>query len=152
MRFLGFLFLIVLLVAVVGLFRGWFTVTTTSHAGENKDVTLGVHPDRMKDDAARLVELPELVAAKVRAMATKVGADESEIEGTVLTADAASRRLVVSSGAETLELNVASSVAVERNGEAVGFEQLQPSSRVRMRFRHDGDVRKLARVEVLRDR
>jgi hypothetical protein len=149
MRVLGFLFLVVLVVAVVGVFRGWFTVATTSHAGETKNVTVGVNTDRMREDAAKLAELPERVAAQVRAMGKKVSADESEIEGTVMTADTPARRLVVTSGAETLDLTVPSTVRIERGGESVTFEQLRPSSRVRMRFRHDGDARKLARIEIL---
>jgi hypothetical protein len=148
MRFLGFLFLLVLIVAVVGIFRGWFSVTTT-HAGENKDVTVGVHTDRMREDASKLAEVPERVAKQVRAIGKKVAVDESEIDGTVVSSDTPSRRLVVSAGAETLELNVPSTVPIERNGESLAFDRLRPSTRVRLRFRHDGDARKLARVDVL---
>jgi hypothetical protein len=148
MRVLGFLFLIVLIIAVVGVFRGWFTVTTTSHAGENKNVSVGVHPDRVREDAARLAELPERVAAQVRAMGKKVGTDESEVEGSVVTADAAVRRLAVTSGGETLELVVPTTVRVERAGDSVEFDQIRAGSRVRLRFRHDGEARSLTRVEI----
>jgi hypothetical protein len=147
MRVLGFLFLIVLVIAVVGVFRGWFTVTSTARAGETKTVAVGVDTDRMRDDAARLAALPERVAAKVRAMSKSVGTDASEIEGTVTTADAAVRRLVVSSGGETLELVVPSTVRIERGGDSIAFEQLQAGARVRLRFRHDGDARSLERIE-----
>jgi hypothetical protein len=152
MRFLGFLFLLLLIAAVVGAFRGWFTVTTTTHAGETKDVTLGVHTDRMREDAAKLAEVPEKVAAQVRSIGKKVNADETEVEGSVVSADAITRRLVVRSGVESLELDVGSSVRIERAGTSESFDRLHAGTNVRLRFRHDGDARKLARIEILGER
>ena len=148
MRFLGFLFLIVLVVAGIGYYRGWFTVTTT-HAGDNRDVTVGVDTGRIRADTAKLGELPERIAAKVRSMGTKVDANTTEIEGTIVSADAAARRLVVRAGGEQLELDLPSGLAIERNGDPVAFRDLQPGARVRVRFSHDGDARRLASVQVL---
>jgi hypothetical protein len=148
MRFLGFLFLIVLAVAAFGYYRGWFTVTTT-HAGGSTNVDIGVDTDRIRGDTAKVGELPERIAAKVRAMGKKVAADESEIEGTLVRADAAARRLVVRAGSETLELELPAGVAVERDGDPIALGDLDAGTRVRLRFRHDGDARKLASVQVL---
>lgn len=149
MRFLGFLFLLLLIAAVVGAFRGWFTVTTTTHAGETKDVTLGVDTERLRDDAAKLAEVPEKVAAQVRSLGKKVADDESEIDGDVVSADAATRRLVVRSGSQTLDLDVAPAVRIERAGTTASFDQLRTGSGVRLRFRHHGDARQLFRIELL---
>lgn len=152
MRFLGFLFLVVLVVAVVGLFRGWFSFTTTTYAHDKTDVTFGVHTDKLKDDAEKVAALPEKVAEQVRSLGKKVNAEESEIDGTVSVAELPSRRLVVKSGTQTLEFVVASSVRIERRGESVSFDQLRPGDRVRLTFRHDGDARRLVRIDLSADR
>jgi hypothetical protein len=152
MRFLGFLFVVVLVVAVIGLFRGWFSLTTTTYAKDKTDVTFGVHTDKLKDDADRIAALPEKVAEQVRGLGRKVNAEESEIDGTVSVAELPSRRLVVTSGTQTLEFVVESSVRIERRGEAVSFDQLRPTERVRLTFRHDGEARRLVRIDLLAER
>jgi hypothetical protein len=50
MHLLGFLFVILLLLAAVGYSRGWFAISTT-HAAGKEDVTLAVDQGKMLDDA-----------------------------------------------------------------------------------------------------
>jgi hypothetical protein len=149
MRFLGFLFIIVLIVAAVGYFRGWFTVAT-SHASGSGEVRVGVDRDRIRDDADKLGELPEKVAEKVRALARSAGRDESELEGSVTAVDVPSRNLSVTVGTESIvDLQVPDAVTVKQAGQAIAFDRLRPGQRVRIGFSHAGSARKLARIEVL---
>jgi len=151
MRLLGFLFVIVLLLAAVGWFRGWFSVTT--HASGNGDVTLEVDNDRIRDDAqataAKIGQLSAKAAAAVKSMGRKVSAEESDLEGTLAAVDLRARDLTVTAGSQTIELHVPSSVAITRDKKSVGFEQLQPTTRVRLTFHHTGDDRSLSRIEIL---
>jgi len=152
MRFLGIVFVIVLILAVVGFFRGWFSVTTT-HAGGKSDVTLGVDNGKIGDDAkaaaSRLGALSATAADKVKSLGGNAGPEESELEGTLTAVDPAARGLKVTAGAQTLDLHVPTAVPITRDGGSVGFEQLRPATRVKLSFKHAGEDRKLSQIEIL---
>jgi hypothetical protein len=159
MRLLGFLFLIVLVLAAVGYFRGWFTVTTT-HAGSTTGVTLQVDKDKVDLDtrsaAARLDELSARAAEKVRALGRKISPEASELEGAVTGVDVLKRDLTVSASSQavelqqTIDLHVPSTIPVMRDGKSVGFEELRPGTKVKLTFKDSGDVRYLGRIDILR--
>ncbi len=151
MRFLGAVFLVVLLLAVVGYFRGWFAITTT-HAGGRDQVTVGIARDKIEHDTKEAVEgLGELSAKaveQVRSLGRKARAEETELEAIVTSADTVTRGLVVAAGSESIAFTVPSTVPIRRGSETVGFDQLRRDTRVRLWFRHVGDDRKLARIDV----
>jgi len=152
MRFLGFLFIIALVVAAVGYFRGWFSVVTV-HAGGKDEITLGVDNDKIRDDtdaaAIRLGRLTAKAAEAVKGLARKVGSEESELDGTLTAVDRVSRSLTVTASSQTIELRVPDSVPITRDGVEVGFEPLHPTMRVRLGFKHAGSDRRLSRIEIL---
>jgi len=152
MRFLGFLFIIALIVGAVGYFRGWFTVVTT-HASGKGEVTLGVDNDKIRDDAeaaaAGVGRLSRKAAETVRSLGRKVGSDATELEGTLTALDLTARDLTVTAHSETIELRVPATVPIIRDGTNVGFEQLRLSTRVKLSFAHDGEDRRLTRIEIL---
>lgn len=152
MRFLGFLFIVALIVGVVGYFRGWFTVVTT-HAGGKGEVTLGIDNDKIRDDAndaaAGVGRLSRKAAETVRSLGRKVGSNETELEGTLTALDLTARDLTVTAGTQAIELHVPVAVPITRDGANVGFEQLRLSTRVRLSFAHDGEDRKLSRIDIL---
>jgi hypothetical protein len=49
-KFLGTLVILATIVAVVGIFRGWFSVSTEDQRGE-KNVELRIDEDKIKQDA-----------------------------------------------------------------------------------------------------
>jgi len=153
MRFLGFVFAIVLVVGAVGYWRGWFSVTT-SHASGKAEVTLGVDGNKVSEDtgatAARLGEMSAKTTEKVRSLGRKTGPDESELEGTLTAVDMAARDLTVTVSAETIDVHVPTAVPITRDRETVAFEQLRPTTRVRFTFTHAGDDYRLSRIEILR--
>lgn len=152
MRFLGFVFVIALVLVVFGYFRGWFGVTTT-HASGKSEVTLGVDSTKIGEDtkaaAAELGRLSAKAMAAVKSLATEVTAEESALEATIETIDHAGRDLRVVVGSDSIDLHVASSVSVTRDGVAVAFDQLQPATRAKLVFKRTGDDRELVRVEIL---
>jgi hypothetical protein len=110
-----FMFMIVLLVAVIGLgfYRGWFTFTTDHKDGPDNKVGLHVEidKDKIKSDA-------ETARNKVRGVGDSVGAGKT-MEGTLVK---------VSDGAFTM---------MDAANNEVSF-QVEPSAKVRLR---DADAR-----------
>lgn len=153
MRIFGYLFVLLLLVAVVGFFRGWFSVSTTHAAGKG-GVTMEVDKDKIGEDAtataARLGELSSQAMEKVKSLGRKVGSEESELEGTLTLVDLTARDVSVSAGSETIDLHVPTGVTITSNGESVGLEQLRTTMRVKLSFEHVGEGRRLSRIEILR--
>jgi hypothetical protein len=147
MRLLGFLFVLVLIVAAVGYVRGWFSVTTTHAAGKG-GVTFGVDSEKIADDAkAAGAQVGELSAKAVEGVKS-MGSDTSEVEGTITAVDG--RDLTLTTSSQKMALHVPSGVPILSNGESVGFEQLHPASRVKLSFKHAGEDRSLTRIEILR--
>lgn len=151
MKLLGFVFLLVLVLAAFGYFRGWFSVTT-AHAGGANEVTLTIDQDKLSGDtsaaAAGLGRLSARALEAVKSLGRKVGPGESELPGTIETVDLAARNLKVNVGTETIDLQVPAAVPITRNAVAMGFEQLVPAAKVKLFFKDDGQDRKLARIEV----
>ena len=152
MRFLGFLFLIALILGAVGYLRGWFSVSTVE-AGDRSGVHIGVDGGKVREDskeaAARLEELSRKAAEKVKSIGHKIAPDESEITGTVSKVDLPARELTITAAAETIDLYVPRDVPIQRDGVNVDLAEL-PAARVKAFFRHVGDGRNLSRIEVLR--
>ncbi len=152
MRFLGLLFVLVLMLAAVGYYRGWYTLST-AHAAGPGNVTLQLEPDRIDGDAAAAVaglgRLSAEAAAAVRSLGRTAGADASELEGTVSTVAEAGRDLTVDAGGTTIALHVPTGIPITRGGKTAGFGQLQPAMRVRLSFRHAGEERLLTQIEIL---
>lgn len=152
MRLFGWLFSVVLILAVVGYFRGWFSVTTT-HAGGKDEVTVGIDSEKIGDDtdavASRLSELSAKATEKVKSLGRTVGPDASELEGTLTAVDSAARVLTLTISSQAIELHVPAAVPITRNGKTVGFEQLLPATRVKCSFQHTGDDRELTRIQIL---
>jgi len=152
MRFLGFLFVIVLVVAVVGYFRGWFFVTTT-HASGKDGVTFAVDDDKLRDDGnaatAKLGQLSAQGLEKVKSLGRTVSATESGIEGTLTVVDAPAHEVTLTASSQTIELHVLSSVAITKDGKGAGFADLRAGTNVKAYFQHVGDDRRLSRIEIL---
>jgi hypothetical protein len=152
MRFLGFIFVIVVILAAVGYCRGWFSVTTT-HAGGRSEVTLGVDNEKISDDTKsatdRLGELSAKAVEAVKSLGRTVSANASELEGTVTAVDPAARDLTVVASSKAIDLHVPIAVPIRRDGESVAFGQLHPATRVKLSFEHAGDNRRLSRIDIL---
>jgi hypothetical protein len=152
MRFLGFVFLMALILACVGYFRGWFSVTTT-HAGGKNEITLGIDSGKAGDDAKAVTERLGILSDKavevVRSLGRKVGTDESELEGVLSAVNSARRDITMTIGAQSIGLHVPSGTPITRDSEAVGLDQLQVGARVKVAVKQTGDEHRLSRIEVL---
>ena len=152
MRLLGFLFLVVLVLMGVGYVRGWFSVST-SHAAGKSDVTVGVDGNKIDEDARiaanKLGELSAKAAEVVKSLGRKVSADDTELEGSVASADQNARDLTVTTASGPIELHVPSAVPITRAGSSTGFDQLRPATRIKLGFQSVGEERRLSRVEIL---
>ena len=151
MRFLGLVFIIAVVLLAVGFFRGWFSVSAV-HAGGKSDITLGVDGNKIGDDAnavaARMGQLSASAVEKVKSMSRTVGADESELEGTLTSVDPTARDLTLTVNSQPIEMHVPSGIPITREGQSVGFDELRSSLLVKCFFKHAGDDRKLSRIEI----
>jgi hypothetical protein len=152
MRLLGFLFLLVLILLGIGYARGWFTVST-SHAAGKDDVTVGVDSDKIDEDARaaanKLGELSDRAAEVVKSIGRKVSGDQTELEGSIASADHNARDLTVTTASGPIDLHVPSAVPITRAGASVAFDELRPATRVKLTFQNVGEERRLARVEIV---
>ncbi len=152
MRFLGFIFILVLILAVVGYFRDWFSVST-SHASGKSDVTLEVDSKKLGADAKAAADGVAVYSGKavegVKALVGKGTAEATDLEGALTAVDAVARDIVVTVDSKTHDVHVPSGVPVTRAGDKVGFEALRPGARVKLSFSHVGDVRNLTGIEIL---
>lgn len=151
MKLLGFLFFLVLVLAVVGYGRGWFSVAT-SHASGKTGVAVSVDNDKVTDDAAAVANKLGVGDAKkdqTPQPATAGDANESDVEGVITFVDLAGRDLTVTVDGETIVQHVPTSVAATRGGVAVPFEQLRATMRARFSYEQTGASRHLVRLELL---
>ena len=152
MRILGLLFLIVLVVAGIGYFRGWFSVTT-AHAAGRKEIIVGVDDEMIDDDtkavATALGDLSAKAAEALKSLGRKVGADETELDGVLTAVDHAARDLTLTAGGKAIELHVPAAVSITRDGTKVGVDQLLADMRVKCTFQYAGDRRRLLRILIL---
>lgn len=153
MRALGYLFAILLILAVVGYVRGWFSVTT-AEAGGKHQITLGVNDDKIGADAkAATVPLASHPAEAVQALnspARNAGAAPHDVQGTLTAVDATTRELTLTTGTQTLDFQVPDGVLILRDGEPLGFADLQPAMRVVLTFGQAGETKRLARITIVR--
>ncbi|MFT4839732.1 MAG: hypothetical protein ACI8UD_000187 [Planctomycetota bacterium] len=151
MKLLGYLFLVILTLAAVGWFRGWFVVTAVK-AGNKSSISVTVDKDTLDHDAqgavAQLSRLSDKAATAVKSVARRVSADKSDLTGTVTEVEPKTRSFVVMVGAEAIALHAGDGVAITHGDAPATFDQLAPSSRVTLTFRHAGEQRSLSRIAV----
>lgn len=135
MRLLGFLFLIVLVVAGVGLYQGWLAFDT-SHAAGKDDVTVSLDAEKMKAEGKaigeRIGKAADGALDKARELGRSVDNDTSELEGSLQGVDTATREVTVATGSEVLRLNVPATATLTRGKETLAFAQLRTGDRVRV--------------------
>jgi len=75
MTLLKVLFVLALCVAVLGFYRGWFSVSSRGRTAESNkvNVSLTVDPDKMKDDAEKVKEKATELTDKAAAEAKDLG-------------------------------------------------------------------------------
>lgn len=124
MRALGVLFVVVLVVAAFGWFRGWYRVETSS-AGERDEVALRVDRDRIEDDARR-------AKAKIEALVDDEGDGWDGLAADVVSVDPPARELGVRVEGTTVVLSVAADAAVLVDGRPVTLDAVRVGDAVRV--------------------
>lgn len=152
MRFLGFVFLLVLAVVGVGFYQGWFSVTT-SHAGGKGGLQIGVDADKVAADAKaaadQLAKLSAQAAEKLRSLGKPTAGGATVLEAEVAAVDAVARTVTVVVGKDRTSMQVPATVPLTRAGAPVEFDQLQPGTRVKVTVQGQGDTAQLVRLELL---
>lgn len=147
MKSLGYLFVILVFVGIVGFFRGWFTVEASTNAGRT-DVTLGVDSDKIVKDATVSKKGPP-EAAVGSAAANPAATAGATIEGRVTAVDAAAQDLTLEVLEQRSVHHIGKSVTITRDGAPIAFVQLRTDMRVRLRFAASGAPPDLLEVVVM---
>jgi hypothetical protein len=147
MKMLGFVFLCVLLLATVGYFRGWFSIST-SHASGKSGLELTIDNDKLGEDAKSVTKSLPTATAKVGDAAAE--AENHAVDAVLAGVDVAARNLTVTIGTQTLVQHVATAVAITRSGASIGLDALVVGMRAKLIFDHATEPRVLLRIEILR--
>ena len=146
LKSLGYLLVVVLFFAVLGLWRGWFTVAAATSLGR-ADVKVGVDFARFASDVrgakGAAVENGSAPVVPAEAAAGRT------LEGRITEIDAAAQDLTLMVQAERSVHHVGPDVAILRDGAPIGFAQLRPEMRARLRFAANGAPPALLEVLVL---
>jgi hypothetical protein len=108
-RVLVVLLLVIVVTAVVGYFRGWFSATTVS-AGGNPGLTFTWHPDKFKADmntaGSTIQRLSKAAVDAIKGKTKPVSETESTLTGKVVAVDAASQTVQLETGGQTIPLTL----------------------------------------------
>lgn len=152
MRKLGFLFVVLLIVGAVGVWRGWFTFSTV-RAEDRGAVHLEIDKGKIEQDtriaSGRVGELSKDAVDKVKSIARDTPGDERVVEGSVAAVNVPERDLTVTSGDQRIHVRVPSGVEIRRDGRDVPLSQLAAGHRVSLTFHVDGETWRLQRIELL---
>lgn len=134
MRFLGFLLVLILVLAVVGHFLGWISFTSETQGGERRfGVTL--NHEEVTDDLAK-------AASKVQGFLEKVG--KGDVKGKVESVDARTGQVVVvTENGERLPLTLPPDVALTIDGADARVGRLKPGDAVTLTV-DDAQVKRVA--------
>lgn len=134
MKLLGFLFLVVVALGLLGWARGWFVVAAASTPGHTA-VQWTIDEASIGQDARAVAT--GIAAAKVAATAPR-----SKL-GHIAALDAASRTLTLQGAVERTVHRLPPDVPISRDGTALTFLDLRTDQRVRLDFAAEpaGDLR-----------
>jgi hypothetical protein len=116
-RLLGFLVFLLLVVGVVGYFRGWISFTSETQAGD-RSFSIQVNEEGMKDDLSK-------AKSKVSDLLEDIGS--GEVSGTVESVNVRKRTMVVrTDDGETVTLDLPEALSSQlsgfRAGDAINVE------------------------------
>ena len=78
-KFLGTLVILIVIVAVVGFFRGWFNISTSNQPG-NTNIELQIDKDKIKEDAEKVKEKAEGLASELEGGGSETTEAEADPE------------------------------------------------------------------------
>ena len=151
MRLLGILFVVVLAVAIVGYFRGWYFVETVHGAG-TREAHVVVDKDKLRDDVGAAADevgrLSQRAKEIVTGAATHTAAGTLELDAQVVAVDAGNHVLQQRVGDSQLSLHVPSSTPVVIDGSERALANVNAGQSVRVTMRADGDALQVTRIEA----
>ncbi len=126
LRFLGVILLLVLVLAGVGLWRGWFSLSSTTNESGKKSYTIEVDEDKLGEDVDRVKDK----LAKVTS-------------GAIEKIDAAANTITVKTEAGDVEVPVDESTSFKLGDDVIKLGDLKPGDRLRIDWR-EVDGKKIA--------
>jgi hypothetical protein len=152
MRTLGFLFVILLILCVVGYSRGWLSFGTT-HAADKNEVRVEFDKDKLDRDTAKAAdkigELSAKTVEQIEKLVKKVSPERSSLEGEAASIDTASRTLVLTTGTERVVLVVPTTATITSGGQTVALERVPTGRHVRVDLEKRDERWRVTKVEVL---
>jgi hypothetical protein len=144
MRKLGFLFLIVLVVACVGLWRGWFVV----EARERPQPRVLIDREKVADDAAALTD-SAVAAFKSRSKPASSGNGAIEVAATPVRVDSSASSIDLRVGGDVFTVGIDSEVAILVDGKSAALGQLSADAPVTLHLTPTADGKSLRVTRVV---
>ena len=151
MKLLGYLFVVAVVLGLVGLARGWFTVVAATSHGRT-DVQLRVDGDQIAKDASAAKDgVVALGRGGPQRAADAAATNEpgQAVEGRITAVDQAAQDLTIEVATQRSVHHVGPDVAITRDSVAFPFAQLRPEMRARLRFAASGSPQALLGIVVL---
>lgn len=154
MRILGTLFVLLLVFATLGWFRGWFVVESAAATRAHPRVV--VDTEKVADDASaaakkigdKVGELSSRAAQAIEGKTSPATDGLLTVDGSVTAVDAALRQLDVRVGGDEMSLRVPESTPITVDGMARTFADLRVGQHAHLALRADGSLLLLQRVDV----
>jgi hypothetical protein len=141
MRALGFLFLVVLVVAGVGWWRGWFVVD----ASQRSQPRVSIDREKVAGDAAGAAAKVEaltdraVAAFKSRSQPAPDGNGAIEVAATLVRANASANSVDLRVGEEVFTAGIGSEVAILVDGRRASLGELRSAAAVTLRLMPTAD-------------
>jgi hypothetical protein len=135
MRFFGTLFFVVLVIALLGWWRGWFFVEA-ANTGHRTETRLTIDRERISDDAAdaaaKVEALTDRAVAvfKSRSKAATTRADGIEVAATLVAVNEPARTVQLRVGDEVFTAGVGRDVGITIAGQNATIGQLRTGAEV----------------------
>lgn len=145
MRFLGFVFLLLVVLVLVGWLRGWIYVDDVGASSADKRVVVdsGRMVDDAKTSAAKVGAFTEQMVAKLKAKASKPpdASGAFDLDATLVAVDTEQRRVDLRVQDDRFALDVPTDVVITVGGSTATLAELKPGGAVTARVRVAGAER-----------
>lgn len=151
-RTLGFLALLLIIVAGIGFYKGWFSLTTTRDDGNQVNINLTVNKDKLKEDVSRARDKAREIAARAAEGTPKTPAptDQQTITGRINRVETDSQRLVVSIGIVSVPFQLNPATRVRVNNRDGRVADLRPGDQAAVTFKVENGKNAATTVAVSR--
>ncbi len=135
---LKLLFVLIVVVLAIGLWRSWFSFSMKSNeksasTNTTTKVTMTIDQNRLREDATAVVEAAQKGVQELQEKAKGLQ-NGSTVAGKVTSINRDENRLTVKNG-DAVTLHVTKETTITKGESSLGFKEIKPDDRVRVTYR-----------------